>query len=85
MARRSSIDRPDKLNAMNHAWFREMVALLAEDADPDVKAVVLTGGGDRAFSAGWDIEDFNRIHDSPYRAGQARTGVLQRDRARRPS
>jgi enoyl-CoA hydratase len=49
---------------MNHAWFRETVALMAElDADPDVRVVVLTGGGDRAFSAGGDIEDFNRIED----------------------
>jgi enoyl-CoA hydratase/carnithine racemase len=59
-----TIDRPEKLNAMDHAFFRELPALLAEcDGDPDVAVVVLTGAGHRAFSAGGDIADFNRIED----------------------
>jgi enoyl-CoA hydratase/carnithine racemase len=56
-----TIDRPDKLNAMNHAFFHELPAVMAQlDEDPDVRACVITGTG-RAFSAGGDIEDFHRL------------------------
>lgn len=58
-----TLDRPEKLNAMNHAFFRELPALMAElDADPDVSVAVITGAG-KAFSAGGDIADFDRITD----------------------
>ena len=51
------IDRADKLNAMDKAFFRALPALLAElDDDPEVRACVMTGAG-RAFSAGGDIID----------------------------
>jgi enoyl-CoA hydratase/carnithine racemase len=56
-----TLDRPDKLNAMSHAFFRELPAALASlDADPDVRVCVLTGAG-KAFSAGGDIEDFHAL------------------------
>lgn len=59
-----TINRPDKLNAMNHAFFRDLTATLAAlDADPDVRACVITGAGD-AFSAGGDIADFQRLTDT---------------------
>lgn len=49
------IDRPDALNAFSPELIDELVAALdAADADPRVRAVVLTGAG-RAFSAGADI------------------------------
>jgi enoyl-CoA hydratase/carnithine racemase len=59
-----TIDRPDKLNAMNHAFFRELPALMDElDQDTGVAVIVLTGEG-RAFSAGGDITDFERVTDT---------------------
>lgn len=59
-----TINRPDKLNAMNHAFFNELPETLAAlDADPEVRACVLTGAG-RAFSAGGDIADFKRLTDT---------------------
>ena len=52
------INRPDKLNALNYAGIDAlMVALSVIEADKQVRAVVLTGAGDRAFSAGADIAD----------------------------
>jgi len=56
-----TIHRPDKLNAMNHAFFAELPQVMsALDDDPDVRACVLTGA-DKAFSAGGDIEDFHSL------------------------
>src|ERR1700742_3924001 len=59
-----TINRPDKLNAMNHAFFGDLTETLAAlDADPEIRACVITGAG-RAFSAGGDIADFERLTDT---------------------
>jgi enoyl-CoA hydratase/carnithine racemase len=56
-----TINRPGKLNAMNHAFFGELPAVMRQlDDDPDVRVCVLTGAG-QAFSAGGDIEDFHGL------------------------
>lgn len=50
-----TINRPDKLNAMNKTVIREMDdALKTAVADPEVNALLFKGAG-RAFSAGYDI------------------------------
>jgi crotonobetainyl-CoA hydratase len=50
-----TLDRP-KANALDAATSRRLgdVFVVAE-ADPDVRAIILTGAGDRFFSAGWDL------------------------------
>ncbi|MDX6377028.1 MAG: enoyl-CoA hydratase [Gaiellaceae bacterium] len=52
-----TLNRPDKLNALNHALRDALSAALrrAED-DDEVRVVVLTGNG-RAFSAGYDMSE----------------------------
>jgi enoyl-CoA hydratase len=56
-----TFNRPDKLNAMNHAFFRELPEVMRTfDEDPDVRVCVLTGAG-KAFSAGGDISDFHAL------------------------
>jgi enoyl-CoA hydratase/carnithine racemase len=58
-----TLDRPEKLNAMHRAFFEQLRATMDElDADPGVRAAVITGAG-RAFSAGGDIESFERLTD----------------------
>jgi enoyl-CoA hydratase len=53
-----TINRPDKLNALNAACKRELHTLLdAIKADASVGAVVLTGSGQKAFMAGTDIAE----------------------------
>jgi enoyl-CoA hydratase len=53
-----TMSRPEKLNAMDQTWFRELVEVMGTiGVDDDVRAVVLTGSG-RAFSAGGDIDMF---------------------------
>jgi enoyl-CoA hydratase/carnithine racemase len=57
--------RGEKLNAMNQALFRDLIAVMADlDADHTLTAVVLTGEG-RAFSAGGDIATFAELTDIP--------------------
>ncbi|WP_131742178.1 enoyl-CoA hydratase/isomerase family protein [Actinomadura roseirufa] len=52
------MNRPDKLNALNTELTAALLAgLRAADADPAVRAVVLTGAG-RAFCAGADVKEF---------------------------
>ncbi len=53
-----TLNRPDKLNALSYPLVRELDdALTQYEADADIKAVILTGAGDRAFSAGADIHE----------------------------
>jgi 2-(1,2-epoxy-1,2-dihydrophenyl)acetyl-CoA isomerase len=52
------LNRPDKLNALSFGLVRELDRELTALADDDaVKAVVLTGAGNKAFSAGADIHE----------------------------
>ena len=54
---RVTIDRPDVLNAIDAASERELQAVWERiEADPQVRVVVLTGAGERAFSAGADMK-----------------------------
>ena len=50
------LERPAKLNAIGPDMLAELDQLMAEiDVDPNVRAVILTGSGDRAFSVGADV------------------------------
>jgi len=51
-----TLDRPEKLNAVTPEMLEGLEAVLASiEADEDVRVLVLTGAGDRAFCAGADI------------------------------
>ena len=59
------LDRPDKLNAVNNAMWDRLVGLFAElDADPSVRCVIISGAGERAFSVGADIAEFEENRSS---------------------
>src|SRR5262245_30964124 len=54
-----TLNRPEKLNALDYPLIDHLMAILdAIEADEGVRAVVLTGAGERAFSAGADIACF---------------------------
>ncbi len=54
-----SMNKPEKLNAMDPLFFKELIAVLAAvDAETSVDVAILTGKG-RAFSAGGDIGSFS--------------------------
>ena len=64
-----TINRPDKRNALNIKTREEGAALLEElRNDTDVRVVVFTGAGEKAFIAGADIAEFS-----------GRTSMTQRD------
>lgn len=54
-----TLNRPDKLNALNYELIERLSALLDRiERDDTVRAIVLTGAGDKAFSSGADISGF---------------------------
>ncbi|WP_146910210.1 enoyl-CoA hydratase/isomerase family protein [Arenimonas daejeonensis] len=65
--RRITLNRPDKLNALNHATLTELhAAFEAAGTDADIRVVVLTGAGPKAFVAGADIAEMSGL--SPVQA-----------------
>jgi len=59
------LDRPEQLNATNHALHAGLAGLFPQiDADDEVRAVVLTGNG-RAFSAGGDFAYLDELARDP--------------------
>lgn len=57
-----TINRPDKLNALNQATLKEISeALDAIEQTQRLKGVIVTGSGDKAFVAGADISEFQGL------------------------
>ena len=71
-----TINRPEKMNALNEAVLAGLHELLDRAvADDEVKVVVVTGAGERAFSAGADIHEMAELSDEE----RARRNALRRD------
>lgn len=55
---RVTIQRPERMNAIDMATHARLTQIWAEiEATTDIRCVVLTGSGERAFSAGADLKD----------------------------
>ena len=68
------LDRPSRMNAWTRVMMAELIAALDEtDADDGVRAVIVTGEGERAFCAGADLEPEGR--DSPFASDGAVTDL----------
>ncbi len=53
------INRPKKLNALNRATIKDLSkAFKTLDKDKMIRAIILTGSGEKAFVAGADISEF---------------------------
>ena len=81
-----TLNRPEKLNAINYAMADALLRMLEElEADRSVRALIVTGAGERAFSAGGDIVEFSEsVRRGPeaavrefVRRGQAMTSRLE--------
>src|SRR5258708_13296576 len=52
-----TLDRPEALNALSFALLGDLNRQLDSIAESDARALLVTGAGDRAFSAGADIKE----------------------------
>ena len=54
-----TINRPDKLNALNQKTVKEIgIAIKKAESNNSVKAIIITGSGQKSFVAGADINEF---------------------------
>lgn len=57
-----TLNRPQAMNALNRAMRRRLYEVMrAVDADASVRAVILTGAGQRAFTAGLDLKELGSV------------------------
>ena len=57
------INRPDKLNALNKDVFTDLIKALDEiENNTEIKSVIITGAGTKAFVAGADITEFGGLN-----------------------
>ena len=60
-----TINRPDKLNAINKNVMADLDAVMDEvEKNPDVKAAIITGAGNKSFVAGADISEFTGLSEA---------------------
>ncbi len=70
------LNRPTKKNALSEAmWCEIAYQTAALSNNPSIKALIVRGVDDSAFSAGADIAEFDRVHESPETAGAYREVV----------
>jgi enoyl-CoA hydratase/carnithine racemase len=73
------LNRPERLNALSRQLLREIpIACRWLDETPVIKAVVVRGAG-RAFSAGFDLDDFTTMDDTTSPVEAADLGRLATD------
>jgi crotonobetainyl-CoA hydratase/dehydration protein DpgD len=60
-----TMDRPDVLNAMDRRMHEELAEIWDDaEADDDIRVVVLTGAGNRAFTVGQDLKERASLNDA---------------------
>src|SRR5690554_2266603 len=60
-----TINRPSKLNALNKATIEELHHAFKQcDEDSGIRAIIITGSGEKAFVAGADISEFASFNTS---------------------
>ena len=58
------LDHPTRHNALTAAMWRDLPVLIAEaEADDAIRVILLRGAGDKAFSAGADISEFDTVRE----------------------
>jgi len=77
-----TLNRPEVQNALNKQMQEELSAILTElKKDKDTRVMIITGAGDKAFSAGRDLKEYAAAKATPLEvwegmAGQAATALL---------
>lgn len=75
-----TLNRPERLNALSRALLEALDEWIQRASkDPEVRAVVVTGAGDRAFSAGADIDELRVLsHAEAYAQMRFGQGIFER-------
>ncbi|WFP65562.1 MULTISPECIES: enoyl-CoA hydratase-related protein [unclassified Mesorhizobium] len=74
-----TLDRPGKLNALSFSLIAELDAVLDQAASMPVRALVVTGAGEKAFCAGADIEELRgRSQTEQQRGAELGQAVFER-------
>ncbi|MEC7290399.1 MAG: crotonase/enoyl-CoA hydratase family protein [Pseudomonadota bacterium] len=74
-----TLNRPDKLNAFNGQMMNDLIAAFDQtDADDDIRAVIVTGSGERAFCAGADLSQGAKTFDYEKRADMGEAGRTEK-------
>ena len=61
-----TLNRPEVLNALSRKLYAELDDAVGEmETDDEVRVVIFTGAGERAFSAGADIHEMTRLAEDP--------------------
>jgi enoyl-CoA hydratase/carnithine racemase len=79
-----TLNRPEAMNAFNAQLQREFIEACASfNADPDIRVVIITGAGEKAFSAGLDLKEraAEQVSFIEKRAGRVRPGIATMHRA----
>lgn len=83
-----TFNRPSVLNALRRQLLREVADALRDmESNDGVRAIVITGSGEKAFAAGADISELNALATAGSGADQARSGqalTRQIERLRKP-
>ena len=83
-----TLNRPSVLNALNAQLLTELSAALSDlEADAEVRVLIITGSGPKAFAAGADIGELNALPNAVEGAQKARIGqavTLQIERLNKP-
>ncbi len=68
-----TLNRPDKLNALNAATIEDIrTAVQRAQDDPEVRGIILTGSGEKAFVAGADIAELTKLDEISARRASER-------------
>ena len=70
-----TLNRPEVLNAMNSELNGELQAAVEEvKKDKEARVLIITGAGDKAFSAGRDLKEYSEYEATPIEDWERRTG-----------
>ena len=74
-----TLNRPEKLNALSYALIDRLMARSTRSRRRRLARVILTGAGERAFSAGADIQEFSEsVSTAPNGAYATSSGAARR-------
>jgi enoyl-CoA hydratase len=58
-----TVNRPDKMNALNHKTLSELQSVFEDfKSNAEVNVIIVTGSGEKAFVAGADISELNKLN-----------------------